>query len=461
MFLGSLDMKKNRFFAFALLLVLICGIFPPAAALDDPKPACTAAILVDVTNDQVLYEYNADETRYPASITKVMTALLTIEAVERGELSLDQEVSGTTAINDDLSLDGSSQNILAGETMSVKNLLYCMLMSSANEACNILAQNVSGDISSFVDAMNARAKELGMTGTHFANAHGLHNENHYTTARDIYLLLKEAMTHDLFREIVHTAKYTVPATNLSPERTLINTDALLSEYEYKGYTYDYSLGGKTGSTPEAGKCLASSAEKDGRELICVVLGGEIVTQPNGSTLIQSFSESKRLFEWGFNNFSVQSLVADGDLLQEVPVTLSQDKNYVTAQSQGTISALLPNDFDFSKVQTTVTLNSDSVKAPIAQGQTLGQVSVSCDGKDYGTLPLVASNSVSRSTLLYILDCIHDFFNQILVKLIGLAILIVVFAVLFNIFILRKRRNRTRRAKGLSSGNRQYRGRRRR
>lgn len=454
-------MKKNRFFAFALLLVLICGIFPPAAALDDPKPACTAAILVDVTNDQVLYEYNADETRYPASITKVMTALLTIEAVERGELSLDQEVSGTTAINDDLSLDGSSQNILAGETMSVKNLLYCMLMSSANEACNILAQNVSGDISSFVDAMNARAKELGMTGTHFANAHGLHNENHYTTARDIYLLLKEAMTHDLFREIVHTAKYTVPATNLSPERTLINTDALLSEYEYKGYTYDYSLGGKTGSTPEAGKCLASSAEKDGRELICVVLGGEIVTQPNGSTLIQSFSESKRLFEWGFNNFSVQSLVADGDLLQEVPVTLSQDKNYVTAQSQGTISALLPNDFDFSKVQTTVTLNSDSVKAPIAQGQTLGQVSVSCDGKDYGTLPLVASNSVSRSTLLYILDCIHDYFNQIMVKLIGLAILIVVFAVLFNIFILRKRRNRTRRAKGLSSGNRQYRGRRRR
>jgi len=453
-------MKINRFFSFVLLLAVLCSLTPAAFALDDPEPACTAAILVDVTNDQVLYEYNADESRYPASITKVMTALLTIEAIERGDLSLDDEIAGTTAINDDLSLEGSSQNILAGEYMSVKNLLYCMLMSSANEACNILGENVSGSISAFVETMNTRAQELGMTGTHFANAHGLHNDDHYTTARDIYLLLKEAMTHDLFREIVHTATYTVPATNKSAERTLYNTDALISDYTYKGYTYDYALGGKTGSTPEAGKCLASSAEKDGRMLICVVLGAEEVTQSDGSVQIQSFSESKRLFEWGFNNFSVQSLVNDGDLLQEVPVILSNDANYVTLKAQGSITALLPNDFDSSTIEKNVTLNSEHVEAPVEENQVLGQVSVTYDGADYGSVPLVAANSVSRSQLLYILYCITEFFGQLWVKLVGFALLAAGAALLINRLFFRRRRKHKSTSRGFSSGS-SYRGGRRR
>jgi D-alanyl-D-alanine carboxypeptidase (penicillin-binding protein 5/6) len=460
--LGSLDMKIKRFFSFILFIILLCGLVPAASALDDPKPACTAAILVDVTNgnDKVLYEYNADETRYPASITKVMTALLTIEAVERGDLSLDQEVSGTTSINDDLSLDGSSENVLAVETMSVKNLLYCMLMASANETCNILAENVSGNIPSFVDAMNKRAEELGMTGTHFANCHGLQNEDHYTTARDIYLLLKEAMTHDLFRQIVHTAKYTVPATNKSGERTLINTDALISNLKYKGYYYENALGGKTGSTPEAGKCLASSAQKDGRTLICIVLGAEEVTQSNGSVQIQSFSESKRLFEWGFQNFSMQTLVKDGDLVQEIPVSDAKSTNYVVGKAQGDLTALLPTDYDANKLQKTITLTSSSVEAPVSAGQVLGQVSVSYDGTDYGTVSVVAADSVSRSQLLYVLHCITSFFGQLWVKLIGLVLLVAVLVLLVKRFSLGKRQNRKARSGGFSSGNHGYRGRRR-
>ena len=198
-------MKKCRFLALFLLLALLLP--GSALALEDPAPAATAALLVDADYDVVLYELNAHEKRYPASITKIMTALLTLEAVDRGELALTDMITAPEGIHNGLTADSSTQNIKSGEQMSLLDLLYCTLVASANEACNVLANAVAGGTAEFVALMNQRAAELGMTGTHYVNTHGLHDDNHYTTAWDIYLLAREAMKNETFHRVVHCPRH--------------------------------------------------------------------------------------------------------------------------------------------------------------------------------------------------------------------------------------------------------------
>lgn len=383
-------MKKYRFLALLLLLALLLP--GSALALDDPGVDATAALLVDADYNVVLYEFNAHEKRYPASITKVMTALLTLEAVDRGELSLSDMITAPEGIHNGLAADGSTQNIKSGEVMSLKDLLYCVLLPSANEACNVLAYAVAGGVDEFVALMNQRAAELGMTGTHFANTHGLHDDNHYTTAWDIWLMAHEAMKNETFREIVSTKEYYVPATNISDQRHFYNTNALLTALKYSGYVYQPAIGIKTGSTGEAGLCLVSAAEQDGRTLYCVVLGAELAHQPDNSYKRMNFVESSRLLKWGFDNFSYRTILESSDPVAQIEVTLS-DTDHVLVRPEGTLSALLPNDLDLSEFTQTVTLDAESVEAPVTEGQVLGKITLSYDGEEYGTLDLVALNDV--------------------------------------------------------------------
>lgn len=431
-------MKKSRFLALFLLLALL---LPTAAlALEDPAPAATSALLVDATYDEILYELNAHEKRYPASITKVMTALLTLEAVDRGELALTDVITAPPGIHNDLSADSSTANIKSGEEMSLLDLLYCVLLPSANEACNVLAYAVAGGIPEFVALMNQRAAELGMTGTHYVNTHGLHNEDHYTTAWDIWLLAKEAMKHETFREIVSTAEYTVPATNVSEQRLFYNTNALLSQLKYRGYVYQPAIGIKTGSTTEAGLCLVSAAEEDGRTLYCVVLGAELAHQEDNSYKRMNFSETVRLFEWGFDNFSYRTILESSDPVAQIEVTLS-DTDHVLVRPEGSLSALLPKDLDVSEFTQTVTLDAESVEAPVTEGQVLGKITLSYDGEDYGSLDLVALNDVERSELLYRIDRAEKFFGQTWVKaaIVALIVLILVLIIAGSVRGKRKRR----------------------
>ena len=185
--------------------------------------------MVDGDHGEVLYDYNGYERMYPASITKIMTSLLVLEAIDRGELTLDTQITASAeAVR--IPPGSSTAGIKAGEILTVEQLLYCDLVPSANEACNILSEAVAGSTEAFVARMNEKAAEMGMTGTHFANPHGYHDDNHYTTAYDIYLMAKAAMEYEVFRTIVGTAVYTLPATNLSKERTFYNTNGLLSNW---------------------------------------------------------------------------------------------------------------------------------------------------------------------------------------------------------------------------------------
>ena len=297
-------MKKTliRALSFCMILALLTGLMAPFASAIDYEGVepitleAAAGLLIDLDTDQVLYEQNADGQRYPASITKIMTALLTLEAVGRGELDLSTVVTVDAAALKDLTSDSSTANLKAGEEITVHDLLYCLMLASANEAANILAMTVCGDIPTFVERMNQRAQELGMTGTHFMNPHGLHNSEHYSTAWDIYRMAKEAMTHAAFREIVSTARYVVPATNMSGERVLLNTNALLTSAKFPGYTFSGTIGIKTGSTGEAGYCLVAAAKKKGHTLVSVVLGADNPTGANGKVKIQKAPDPAQVLQ---------------------------------------------------------------------------------------------------------------------------------------------------------------------
>lgn len=437
-------MKKYRILSALLSLVLLTAIWTiPAAALEDPDPRCGAAIVVDGDYGEILYEKNAYERMYPASITKIMTSLLVLEAIDRGEFSLDTEVTATESAIDALTSGASTQNIKPGEVLTVEQLLYCDLVASANEACNIMAELVGGSMEGFVQLMNERAAQLGMEDTHFANPNGLHDPEHYSTAYDIYLMAKEAMKHELFRSIVSTAKYVVPATNLSGERTLRTTNALIDNWRIAGYVYPYAIGIKTGFTTPAGQCLASAAvDQEGRTYYCVVLGAENVTESDGSITRYSFRESRRLLDWAFKNFERTVLMDETLLLREVAVTLS-DTEYVLAHPVGTVERTMSTDYDPELADLIIDL-PESVEAPVTAGQKLGSVTLIYDGEELGTLPLVAADTVERSDLLYAIQQVQYYLSLWWVRAGIAAVILFVLSLILWLGVIRPRQKRRRR-----------------
>lgn len=433
-------MKIRRILSVFLLTVLLVSLalVPNAYAASDIDINAKASLLVDEGSGLVLHAQNENGRLYPASITKVMTALLVMEAIDRGELSLDQEITATATALSSLDADGSTAGIQAGEVLTVEQLLYCMLVVSANETCNILAEQVSGSVPAFVDAMNQRAQELGCKDTHFMNPNGLHDPKHYTSAWDIYLFTCEAMKHDIFMTICGSKSYTVPATNMSDARELHSTNYLISNWRAVGYLYDGAEGIKTGSTSDAGHCLVASAVRGSRRLISVVLGAGV--KEDGT--VESFTETSRLFDWGFDNFTSQVVLTEDEMIQEVPVALSKETNYVVVHPEYTAEALLPKDVDPADLERTVTLQSDVANAPITAGDVLGEITLSYDGTPCVTVPLLAQYDVSASRFLVAKYAVEQFFSRTIVKIALAAVVVLVIALLvWTKFFRRGRHNR--------------------
>ncbi len=457
-------MKKYRFFALLLALLLSTALVAPAHALEDPKPHAGAAIIVDGDHGEVLYDYNAHERMYPASVTKIMTSLVVLEAVEAGELSLDTPITASAeAVR--LPEGSSTAGIKAGEILTAEQLLYCDLVPSANEACNILAEAVAGSNEAFVVRMNAKAAELGMEGTHFTNPHGLHDPDHYTTAYDIYLMASAAMEHEIFRTIVSTPRYVLPATNLSEERVLHSTNALLSNWFVIGYNYSKAIGIKTGYTGEAGRCLSAAAvDEQGRTFYSVILGSEYAYNEDGDFVYYSFSETKRLLEWAFDHFQRITLLDENteNVIRELPVTLSDEADYVLAQPVGSIEATMPTDYDPAKAELVFEL-PESVEAPVSTGDKLGTVSLVYEGVTYGTLDMVAADPVTRSDFQYYLQVAQNYWAKWWVKALVILVVVLILFLIFWLIFIRPRRRRGGRRYTAYSGSRRggsYRGRRR-
>ena len=426
-------MKFIRSISLILLLCLFCC--PIVYADNQFEVEARAAILVDVNSGELLFEQNADSKQYPASLTKLMTALVVYD-----HCSLDEMVVVKKSAFSDLIAAGSSVNLKEGEILSVENLLYCLLVSSGNDAANALAEHAAGELTMFYRWMNEKAAELGCTGTHFANAHGLHDENHYTTARDLYRIAREFVANSELMNIANTVSYVVPATNETPNPRILNsTNYLISGIRTIRYIYSPARGIKTGTTTPAGYCLISSAEKNGLYLVSVVLGAG---KDDATGDIMSFVETKRMFEWGFQNFSYQDIVGSGEPITELSVEMSQEAESVVAVTQSGISHLMPKDFDEEKVVITPWLYDESLIAPVTKGQILGEADISYNGRSYGRVKLVALTGVERSDFLYSVDQAKAYLKTPTFWWIaGIAVGVIVCYIVIAMVLNRKRRLR--------------------
>ena len=285
--------------AFLLSLSLILSVFSPVQAAEfpsgwpqGPEIAEETGILMEATTGQVLFDKEMDEIRYPASTTKIMTALLILENVK----DLSQTVTFTDVITPDLAPGNSTINAQVGEQLTVEECLYGIMLASANEVCTQMAVYVAGSVENFVSMMNKRAAELGCENTHFVNANGLPDPNHYTTAHDLARILAEAIKNEDFCKISGSASYTIPPTNMTPySRNLENSNALIKEGEYH---YEGVIAGKTGHTEAAKNTLVTAASRDGMTLVCVVLRSDGENR---------FIDTVSLFDYGFNNFHLSPL----------------------------------------------------------------------------------------------------------------------------------------------------------
>lgn len=460
-------MKIRRFAALFFSLYLMFALSLPALAAEGDEQEelsieAKAALLIDPDTEELIYEQNIHERLYPASLTKIMTCLLVLEAIDKGALERDQLLTASEAAVTSIPPDGSTAGIKVGEELTVDSLLYCIMLSSANEGCNILAEAVSGSIEAFVDAMNTKAWAIGCEDTHFANTNGLPDDDHYTTAWDLYLITREARKNPDFMPLVSTIYFEVPATNMSNARKLYTTNYLISSYRTDYYLYRGADGIKTGSTSAAGYCLVASATRNDRSLLSVVLGAERVVLEDGTKLTKSFSETARLFDYGFNDFSRQIILTADELVGEVAVTLSQQQNTVKAHPSQEVERLLPNNIDPAKdIDRVITYAQESFEAPIEKGQVLGQLTLRRGDAVYATVDLLADEDVAVSRLLVFRRDLVDFFHKPAVWLAIGGVVALVVLVLVLRAALRSRRKRYMRSQARRERNSSgYRGRRR-
>jgi D-alanyl-D-alanine carboxypeptidase (penicillin-binding protein 5/6) len=356
-----------------LLLATILLTTPCLAA--SVEIAAPSAILIDRTTGTVLYEENADELLAPASVTKVMTLLLVVEAIDAGRISWDDTVTASAAA---AGKGGSQVYLEEGEQMSLREMVKCVVVSSANDCATALAEHVAGSESAFVELMNQRAAELGMTNTHFVNCTGLDDgadaAQHLTTARDIATMSRELLGHEEIKEFTTIWMDTVRNGQFG----LSNTNKLIR-------FYDGATGLKTGYTSAAGYCLSASAERDGMELVAVVL--------HCASSTDRFESAKALLDYGFANYCLVTPTLEADT-GTVAVTLGQ-ANTITPVLGDTSPLLLDKGLK-SAVTQDVQLVS-GVTAPVEAGQTLGTLTLAANGETLAEIPLVAPDDVERLT----------------------------------------------------------------
>ncbi|HZK18634.1 MAG TPA: D-alanyl-D-alanine carboxypeptidase family protein [Clostridia bacterium] len=360
-------------------LVLVVFVNSGVAFAEDEKQKASletsalSAIMVEASTGKVLFEKEPTKRLPMASVTKIMTSLLTIEALERGEVKL-----GDTVVTSEYaaSMGGSQVFLEPGEEMTMKEMLLGVMVGSANDSAVAVAEHVAGSEQVFIDMMNSRAAELGMKDTHFSNPTGLPVENHYTTAHDLSLLMGEVINHDLYKEFATIKEYDLRGGDFK----LWNLNKLL--WWYEGVDF-----GKTGWTNEAAYCLASSAERDGLRLIVAVLG---VPETRGH-----FRESIRIYNYGFARYKSVNIADKNALIENIPVEkgMSDSVDIVTADK---VSAVVEKggekDISSEKVYT------KRLTAPVEKGQKVGEYIVFSKEKEVQKINLVASESVEKASV---------------------------------------------------------------
>ena len=385
-------MKKIYISIITFIFILILCI--PTYAENNTEITSKACILVESSTGKIIYEKNSKEKMYPASTTKIMTALLALE-----NCKLDDVVTVSDNAIKSISADYATVYLNAGEQLTVEQLLNILLIPSGNVVGNIFAEHISGSNEAFVKLMNKRAKELGCVNTNFTNSYGLHDDNHYSCAYDLYLIAREAMKNDTFREIVKKTSYKLGPTNVYPkdDRFFRTTNELIKPSS-KQYYYENAIGIKTGYTSQAKNCLVAAATKDGLEFITVVLGAG--TDSKGTSL--RYTETKKLFEYAFNNYSMKTLREANDVYKTVEVKNgTKDTKKLDVLVKDKIVALVDRDNIYNTTLPEVSFDENKLKAPITKGDVIGHIKYNVEDITYES-DLIASHDVKKSYLKYII-----------------------------------------------------------
>lgn len=375
--------KKIICFLIIIFNILSINKFCNAAEINISAPVC---VLMEYSTGKILFEKNLNKMMYPTSTTKLMTAILVLEKCQLTDVAT---VSNSAV--DSVPAGYSTAYLQKGEKLTIEQLLHVLLIPSANDAANVLAEHVGGSIANFANMMNSKAKEIGCENTNFKNPSGIHDENHYSTAYDLSLIAKHAMQFQTIKDIVQKTVYNLPKTDKynSDNRIFYNTNLLLSHHSPDDYYYPYATGLKTGYTNPAKDCIIATAKKDDLELIAVILGAE---DTNGS-LVPKFLDCKKLFEYGFSNYSYKNIKKANSVVTKVSVLgATEDTKNLNILVKNDINVFLENNFDINNLEPKLELDAPLV-APIKGGSTIGKITYDIDGIIY-TSELIAETNVN-------------------------------------------------------------------
>ena len=421
-------MKKRKFLAAAAAFVCLLSMLAPTASANGPEALIAqSVILAERDSGTILYEYRADEQRSPDTMVKIMTVLLAAEAIENGAALRSEYVSASESAFFDITSESETRKIVPGESMPLIDLMYCAMVGGASEACNIIAEHISGSVDNFVAQMNNRARALGCSDTVFVNTHGQQDARQFSTARDLYKIVVAAAKSPVFTEVAGAVTYTVPATDRSAERSLTNTNYMLSESRTR-YYYRYAIFGKVSATYESGYGCVQYSERNGMALVSVLLGSTAVTTDDG-TIMHNMTDTKKLLEWGYSNYSWRTIMPTTQLVDSIPIAFGDGVDSVNLRIAEDVIVLLQNDVVDADVTHEIRLydigGDGTLTAPIDAGTVLGELDVFVEGKPVGTGLLVADASIELQRVSILRQKVKAAFSSTWFKLI-----IIVAAVLF-------------------------------
>lgn len=391
-------------------------------------------MLISLDDDSypVIAAKNASKKKYPASLTKIVTAMVALNNVS------DLKTKTTVSRGAVESLYGTGAQVAGlhiGDEVTVEELLYLTMVHSACDACQVLAECVAGSINAFVDLMNQYVESLGCTDTHFMNDTGLHDENHYTTARDMATITLDALKNDAFNTISSTQLYEYN------NQTFVHTNLMLDKF-HVSYYYPEARGIKTGSTSEAGYCVITKASKDGYNYLAVVLDAPI-EKINGYDTKCSFIDAGTLFDWAFDGLKYSTVIRQNEIAAEVPVLNGKDSDTVQLVSSKDVTTIVPKSLDASAVIVEPVDAPESIEAPVTQGDLICKANIIYGDRTIAQTDLVAAKTVELSTFLKVLNALKAFFaNKAVVG--AIFVVIVGFFAYAIIFISRAQKNKKRR-----------------
>ena len=397
-----------------------------------------AALLVSLDTGEVLYAKNEDMRVYPASITKIMTLIIMLESSRYNPEApvvmtedIDPLITGT---------DSSVSNLQVGEQIRQIDLAYYVLMSSAGDCAYLAALTYGDTVENFVKMTNDKAKALGLKNTHYQNPVGLHDEQNYTTAADTRKLTEYALKNPTFKTICESTRYTVPATNMSGERTLSTTNFLHDETT--DYYYMYAHGVKTGYTDEAGRCLVSTASFDGYNYMCVLFGCTVSNEKR-----YEFIDSRNLYRWAFNNFSFKEIADTKNPVYEMPLELAWDTDYLSLYVENGFVSVMPDDADESTIIIKPNVKpGQKVTAPVKKGQVIATADIIYAEKVIGTVNLVSHDDIKANFFLSAWAKTKAFFSSAYMKILYIAAAILIIGFIVAVIALNYNKPKRRKVK---------------